>query len=260
MRGFLLIEGLVAAALTLLVTSAIAGVYMSTSQVHEGEIIDAALLSSAEAGLSIARSIRDSDSENFPTGTFGVATTSGAWAFSGGSDTYQGVTRSIAISAVTEDVFRVVSSVSHSDGRSKELVSYLSRWREAVPDIISLVLNTSGANIAGSKDKELQGIVIENTGNADAVIETVTLSWDNNRRLEEVVVDGVAVWTFNGVGSPNGKQDSGAEIDIEDITILGEGSVSFDQFLFNGDMTGVTFSLSVRLSDGSNVSFSSFSP
>lgn len=147
-RGFLLIEGLLAAALTSLVVGAIAGVYLSTSQVHEQKIDDVHLLFLAHEGLEVARTIRDADSENFSTGTFGIATTTGSWAFSGSSDTYNGFTRSVTVASVDADLFKVTALVS-SAVNSRTLSTYLSRWREAV---VSAIGDWSNPDEEGSLD------------------------------------------------------------------------------------------------------------
>ncbi|XKT75406.1 MAG: type II secretion system protein J [Patescibacteria group bacterium UBA2103] len=258
MRGFLLIEGVIAAALTLLISAAIAGVYVSTSKVHEEEIVDAALLSSAEAGLSIARSIRDLDSENFPIGTFGVASTTGSWSFSGSSDVSNGISRSVVVSSVDENTFKVISTAS-SGSRSKSLSTYFSRWREEVVSEGTLVLDVSAASVGGSKNAVLSGITIENTGGAEVEIDTAVITWTGNRRVSSVTIDGVDFWTAGGVGSPNGNQTSGTVLDGTDIAIAAGDTVPM-AVTFNNKVSGETFSVTLNLVGGGSVSSGSFTP
>jgi len=258
MRGFLLIEGIIAAALTLLISSSVAGVYLSTSKIHEEEIIDAALLASAEAGLSIARSIRDTDSENFPTGTFGIATSTGVWSFSGSSDVRGDITRSVVISSVDENTFKIISSAS-AGSKSKSLSTYFSRWKEVVVSEDSLVLDVSGASVGGSKNAVLSGVTIENDGDSEVEIDTVTLTWTGNRRINSVVIDGADFWISGGVGSPNGTQTSGTELDGDDIAIAA-GDIVSSVFTFNNNVSGETFTITLGLVGGGTVTSSSFSP
>ncbi|MEE8131914.1 MAG: hypothetical protein V3T98_02620 [Candidatus Paceibacterota bacterium] len=123
-----------------------------------------------------------------------------------------------------------------------------------------LVIDTSGANIGGGGNKELRGIMVENTGSGDIAIDKITLTWTNGKLIEEIKIEGARIWKHNNEGSPDGKQPTGTELDVVDYTILSGNTDTFDKFKFNGNMTGNTFDITFTLGDGSTKSTGSFSP
>ncbi len=116
-----------------------------------------------------------------------------------------------------------------------------------------LVVDTSLAALGGGNTNELLGITLENIGSTDLTIDTINVSWtDSNRVIEEIFIDTVKVWGHTGPGTPLGKQDSGIELDIQDVVLAqGSGVKNIDKFEFNGVLTGNIFTIVFTLSDAS---------
>ena len=70
-RGFLLLEGLLAAALVAIFAGSISGLYLSLQRLERQETVDIRARYVAHAGIELARSIRDSDSPAFVAGVYG---------------------------------------------------------------------------------------------------------------------------------------------------------------------------------------------
>ncbi|MBL4693796.1 fibronectin type III domain-containing protein [Candidatus Gracilibacteria bacterium] len=122
------------------------------------------------------------------------------------------------------------------------------------------VVDTSGANIAGGGDKELRGITVQNTSGDTIVIAKITVTWTNGQQIEEVKIEGDRIWKHNNEGSPDGRQNTGTELDVEDYDLDSGNTDEFDKFKFNGDMDGDTFTIKFELGDGSTYTTPSFSP
>lgn len=91
----------------------------------------------AEEGLEAVRSIRDRAFAQVATGTHGLALSGGQWIFSGTSDTQDGFTRTLLISALDDYTRFVTSTVSwlFSPTRSESVVSkaIITDWRRVTP-------------------------------------------------------------------------------------------------------------------------------
>ncbi|MBL4693797.1 fibronectin type III domain-containing protein [Candidatus Gracilibacteria bacterium] len=131
---------------------------------------------------------------------------------------------------------------------------------DAPSQVDSLVVSTSGANIGGGGNKELKGITLQNTSGSTIVIAKITVTWTNGQKIQEIKIDGDRIWKHNNEGSPDGRQNTGTEIDNEDYDLAASSTVNIDKFKFNGNMTGDTFTIKFELGDGSTVTISSFSP
>lgn len=108
------------------------GVYLygQESLVINGKRNQAGLV--AEEGLDIVRNIRDAGFTNLIDGTYGLATSSGQWVFSGSSDTVNGFTRAVTISTVDADHKQISANVTWQQSRQRSgsltLQSYLTNW------------------------------------------------------------------------------------------------------------------------------------
>ena len=123
-----------------------------------------------------------------------------------------------------------------------------------------LIVDTSGANIGGGSNKELQGITVGNSGPSSITIDTITVTWDNVNLIEEIEVGGIRVWRFTGPGVPSGRQLSGTEIDIVNFVITSGATDPIDKIKLNGSMIGATFSITFKMLDGSMKTATNISP
>jgi type II secretory pathway pseudopilin PulG len=128
----------------------------------------------------------------------------------------------------------------------------------------NLTINTGAATFGGSQNKQLQGITVENT-TADPLceirIDTVTLTWTNGEQIDKVQMDGGTKWAWNGAGTPDGKQDSGTELDMDDLILeVSAGTYDIDYFQFTGTMTGDTFDITFKMNDETTKVISDLSP
>lgn len=88
----------------------------------------------------------------------------------------------------------------------------------------------------------------------------MTLFWTNTKSIEEIKIEGARVWKYNDEGSPDGAQLSGTELDIVDYTLAGDSTDDLDKAKFSGNMAGASFTLTVRMGDGTVTSTPQFSP
>ena len=255
-KGFSIVEVLLASSIFALLATAFIGAYLygEESTALAGARARAAMLS--EEGLEAARHIRDQDFAGLADGTYGIATSSGMWVFSGSSDTIGVFTRVLQVGSIDSDTKLVTSTISWQQNAQRvgSVVSssYFTDWAKISEQSASFIVATSSAAIAGGGDKELQGITIENIGTVDIIISKITVTWDNSKLIEEIKIDNDRVWKHNNEGSPSGKQVSGTEIDIEDFTLsVGSGVLDIDKFKFDGDMEDTIFTILFTLGDGS---------
>ncbi len=98
------------------------------------------------------KSIRSNDWANITNGDHGLASGSGAWSFSGASDTYEGITRVINVANVQRDAFGdIVTSGGTNDPDSKEVTITIS-WSPFEDVDRTLELKTYIHNYANASD------------------------------------------------------------------------------------------------------------
>jgi len=255
-QGFSLIEVILAVSIFSLIMTALIGAFLygQESTALAGQRVRAVML--AEEGLEAVRNIQDEDFSNLTNGTHGLAISGNQWIFSGSEDITDVFTRQVAVSEVSFDKKQVSSTISWQQNQQRSgsvvLITYFTNWAKLVSQNAGFVVGTSGAAIGGGGNKELQNITIENTGEVDIVIDKITVTWDSSNLIEEIKIDNTRVWKHNNEGTPDGKQVSGTELDIEDFTLIqGSGVVDIDKFKFDGDMAGSIFTILFTLGDGS---------
>lgn len=130
-KGFSLAEIVVAIAIFGLLVSSVATALMvfSKSVKFSGKKQQAILL--AEEGLEAVRNMRDADFASLTDGTFGIATTSNAWGFSGSLDTTGIFNRHVDVTTISPSQKQVTSTVNWQQGNLDRLVSlstYFTNW------------------------------------------------------------------------------------------------------------------------------------
>ncbi len=99
-KGFVLVEVLLASSLFVMFLTAFVGVYFygHQSQVLAGDRSRAVMY--AEEGQEAVRSIKNTNFSNLVDGTHGLVYSNNAWGFSGASDTSGGFTRTTTIAPI----------------------------------------------------------------------------------------------------------------------------------------------------------------
>jgi len=209
----------------------------------------------AQEGLEAARSIRDADFDNLTAGSHGIALSGNKWTFSGTSDTQDQFARTITVIDIDIDTKKVDGIVTWQFTEARQnsvtLTDYLTDWNQTQGQAGELTVDTSNAALAGG-NKRLQGITIQNTGSGSITIDKMTVWWSNGQLVKQIRIDGADVWIWNGVGTPDGRQPSGAELNIGDFTLAqGAGVKNINRIGFNGTMAGAAFIIKFIMSDGS---------
>lgn len=261
-RGFSLIEALLASALFGLIATGAVGalLYSQESVAISGDRARALML--AHEGLEAARNIRDSGFENLVMGTWGLSLASNEWSFVASPDVTDIFTRTVTIASVDSSTRSISSTLAWQSNLQRPgsitLVTQLSNWRTVTQTQADQVaIDASGAVISGSGKSELQGIELSNTGTSTVVIDRVTVSWTKpNQNIKEIKMEGTVVWSNNGPGTPTGTQGSGTELDIQDISIPAlEDDFDIDRIKMTGNAEGDTFTIVLRFTDGSSKQF-----
>ncbi|MBU1159760.1 hypothetical protein KKD04_01070 [Patescibacteria group bacterium] len=122
------------------------------------------------------------------------------------------------------------------------------------PQANTLVINTSGASIGGSGNRDLVGMTVANTSSSCIlVIDKITTTWNNSRNINSIVINGITVWT--------GSASSGTQLDIQDYTLNpNSGTIPITRFGFSGNMKNTTFNITFIMKDVSSKSTGNFSP
>ncbi len=262
-RGFTIIEIILASALLLLTITVFVGGIITA---HESIMRAAASVRAtiaAQEGLEVARSLRDENFSNLTDGTHGFATSSNRWIFSGVSSTRDSITRELVVSPIDQDTKQIESRTTwqntHVSTSSLSLFSTLTRWRDlSTTQAESLAIDVSGAALSGD-NKELRNLTLTNTSGVDLEIAKMAVSWTNaSRKIERIKIDEETVWSKNGPGTPTGFQTSGTELDIQNFILEANESVPIDNIKFNGSMSGDSFTILFTMQDASTSTVSIF--
>jgi Tfp pilus assembly protein PilV len=133
-RGSSLMEILLAVAIFVLGMTTIATIHLESSANYRLGSERAKANRLAVEGLEAARAIRDASWGSITAGTKGLAISGNAWSFSGTSDTQDGYTRSVQISAADADSWYVTSTVMWNFRSGQTATStyttLLTNWHE----------------------------------------------------------------------------------------------------------------------------------
>ena len=286
-RGSLLLEAIIATGSAATFGVAILQLALlsteSSSRIEErGDANFAAL-----QGIEALQTIAFADLTNVTNGKVTFTTSGGTaerWVVSSGSETlWNGMTRAVSV----EDVYRdasceVVTSGGTIDPDSKELVSTVS-WVDDAGRNQSVAYRrhrtryddpqgdcfapTAAAMVSFAIDdsefyggKQLRELYFTNTGDTTVTIDKITFTWSNSRRIEQVFIDNVKVWSEGGPGTPSGTQPSGVELDIQNFTMTPGQTSELNKGQFSGAMSGATLTMTVTFSDGSIFTSGPFTP
>lgn len=146
LKGQSLVEVLLAIAVFVIGMATLCVLVLDASVTHRKSAERLKALALAQEGMEAVRSIRDGSFDMLAPGTHGLATSGTVWSFSSASDTYEGFTRVINVSASGTDYRVVTSTVSWqftpTQTQSVSLAGVFTDWRRtpeswADPELVS---------------------------------------------------------------------------------------------------------------------------
>lgn len=154
-KGFSLVELLVSISIFLVFVIAATDVTSSVSRETKNSANKQRAAVLAEEAIEASRNIRDASFDNLIDGTYGLATSSNQWSFSGTSDLTDIFTRVINVSTVNLNQKKIDVQISWADqvsqNNSFSLSTYLTNWRAILNVQVGLTVNKSVINHGGSK-------------------------------------------------------------------------------------------------------------
>lgn len=133
--GQSLMEVLLAVAIFIISVATVGFLFIDASQTSRRGSDGAKARQFAVEGIEATRAIRDINFSNVTTGTKGLAIVGGQWTFSGTSDTQDGFTRTLTISAPDADTRYVTSTVTWTTGTQTATTTeftILTNWNKFV--------------------------------------------------------------------------------------------------------------------------------
>ncbi|RJP28067.1 MAG: hypothetical protein C4533_06245 [Candidatus Omnitrophota bacterium] len=114
-----------------------------------------------------------------------------------------------------------------------------------------LMLNTINSFLASS-NRNLEGLTMQNATNSSSItIDRMIVTWNNNRRLRVIGINGSNVWTGNSA--------SPADCNISNFTLNTTPTIySINYLQFNNSMTGATISIQFVMTDGSSKTLTAY--
>lgn len=186
----------------------------------------------------------------------------------------QTVNRNTSCSIVTSggtldtDSKTLVSEVIWTDtnGRSHTVTSSTLRtnWENPTGScfkaaMVSLItFDISGAVYSGGK--QLRQVYFTNNGNTNAVIDKITIVWNNGAEFDQLFMNNSKVWSSTGPGTPTEEIHSGTEMNIQNFTLIPGSTTELNKAQFDRNMAGTTLTMTVTFTDGSAWTSPVFSP
>lgn len=268
--GFSIVEIIVAVGIFAIVSAGVVILYLGSlgANLRDTETFQAEMY--LQEGMEAARAIRDYNFGNLTNGTHGLTASNDYWEFLGSSDNLGQFTRTTLVESIQRDAgCNVVSSGGIVDAKSKSVtVSVSWDFESGNPTSISATeyysdtsgtqgcadsscfyINISNAYLAGA-DKKLEGMTVTNSCSRSIVLDKLLPSWTNIQLVEEVKLNNTWVWRDNSEGTPDGKQTSGVELDLDDSFLAAGGSYAINHIGFDGSMTGASFTFLFKAGDG----------
>lgn len=269
-KGQSILEIILAIGMFTLIASSVVVLYLSSASANLRDIEKLQADMFLQEGFEAVRSMRDYDYNSITNGDHGLTNSNGYWEFLGTLDVSSQYTRVMTVEDVErDDACAIVGSGGEIDSNSKKItgtitwdledgntvstsaVSYINKWTDwtGCGESSCLDIDSSGAFLTGN-DRRLQGINIENTCGEDVVFDKITPNWSTD--LIEIFKFGHTWgWRYNDEGTPDGKQSSSTELNIEDITFeTGAGEYETNYIEFETARTGDTITLMITMSDG----------
>jgi len=169
------------------------------------------------------------------------------------SPSFAGLSESMTVSGLSAGTTYYFAMKTSDEVPNESLLSNVANGTTAAAatEASYFVVDVSSASIGGGGDKEIQDITIENTSGSNITIDKIKVTWTNGQLIEEIRIDGNRKWKHDNEGSPDGRQSTGTELDIDDFALSGGATYDIDKFKFDGDMTGDSFTITFTMSDAS---------
>jgi Tfp pilus assembly protein PilV len=248
-RGQSLLEVMLAAAIMILSIATTGLLLIDTSLFarYDTQRIQAVLL--MEEGFTAVTSIRNTDFDNLPAGTYGIAQSGSAYILSGTFDIYDIFQREVTIADIDIDTKEISVQVTWTASGNRQgsvsAVQYLTDWRQTEGDIEVLAVDSSSAVISGAASEILDSIILTSTGSGPPLkITNAVLSWDAPALLTEVLIGGKSAYS-NTPGVP-----TGTLISLSGVNIKG-GKNELFQAMFTGSVLNTEFLIGFQAQDQS---------
>lgn len=124
--------------------------------------------------------------------------------------------------------------------------------------VSQVTFSVSGAVYSGGK--QLRQVYFTNNGSTSAIIDKITMTWNNGAEFDQLFMDTSKVWSSTGPGTPSGSQLTGAVLDINNFTLTPGSTAELNKGQFNINMAGTTLTLTVTFTDGSSWTSPAFNP
>ncbi|KKQ80269.1 MAG: hypothetical protein UT02_C0012G0020 [Parcubacteria group bacterium GW2011_GWC2_38_7] len=271
-----LIEAIVAIAIfgLLLSGGVLSGLRYFDTQLRAQAQTDLAQL--ANNTFEIIDGIAKNNWASLTVGTHGLILNNNNWEISDTPDLVNNTTRTININTVlrdgscnlietggsADDDSRLITldlTYTNARGpREKSFNRYFTRWSNPTTCLVrteagSLGLDVGTAYIDATK-KSLYGIVLRNLGTTVITIDKMTFSWDTEGEITYIKIDGANYWhSTNGIGTPQGSQLSGTELDLVNFVLQPLTSYPLTAVRFDEKVDGATFSIKATMLDTSTV-------
>jgi Tfp pilus assembly protein PilV len=262
LKGFSLVEAILAVAVFALLVTALAGAIIYGEQAQEiaGKRARAAYL--AEEGLQALRNLTQEGFNNLTVGTYGLAISSNQWILLGSSDATDIFTRQVAISSIDSRRKDATVTVSwqQTPTRTGQLTatSRYTNWAETVSSgnsATSLVVDITGVRIDPSDNTQVIDINLSNSGLVLITIDTIKTSWSGapgGTKIEKILINGLTVWT--------GSDTSARTQDITNAPLLPSAPSVPLVLDFAKNMTGTSLTLTFTMLDGSQKTVTGINP
>ena len=278
-----LIEIIVAMAVFSLIASVmmqmVLGGFLTMSRGGEHTVAEAL----AQEGIEAVRAVRDRDWDSLNCANCVVSISEGEWILSEGvsevigeyqriitiGDVYRDDNNNIAESGALDPYTKLVTvttSWTVRDGivNTVTRTEYLTNW-EYPSGGECLNFNTDNACLDDTDSmKGLINLTLSNTCVDDTVIISSTPTWNIEKNIENITIDGVERWDWNCDWNcaPTGRQTYGTELDFGDnnLIIPAGTTVNVNQYRWNGNMSGMQLSILFLFDDDTVVDSGNFSP
>ncbi|MEI6511482.1 MAG: hypothetical protein WCO25_05625 [Candidatus Uhrbacteria bacterium] len=284
--GFVLLEALLAIgtlAFFLMAANGLAFIAkVGSGRTHQAELATW----TAQEGMDALQSLSFSSLTNTTVGSLSFA--GGRWTLGTSAPQTVGtnMTRTVKVSSVSRDgSCNVVTSGGTTDADSKKLESVVAwtdvagrshtttlsslrtQWENpqgtcfkppaAQSTQVTIDFTTAGQWFGG---KQLRMVYVTNSGTSAVVVDKVKLTWTNGREIQQLFFGTTKIWSSSGPGTPSGTQQSGTDLNAQNLTIAAGQTVELNKTQFTGSMGGTTLTLKLTFTDGSSVTTPPFTP
>lgn len=211
-------------------------------------------------------------------GTYGLNSLADYWQFQAEPDLIDNkYTRTITISSARRDAdCQIIESGGTEDpdtklmtvniswqgmgaARNKSSRQFFTNWSSPAACLAgsggeagNLTIDVSQARIDATK-KSLIGVELINNRSVAITLDKMTLTWTKPGNILFIKIEGQNYWHYSaGVGSPQGAQPSGTELDLVDLVLAPGEDYEVDNFRFDDKVDGSTFTITIIMSDGTS--------